>query len=300
MMAATNSGKSAGALSRTRHKALLRVALALALAVPAASCSSFDALHLFGGGKYVTKILPQIPATDIYDQGLARLHNGDDKGAGKKFSELEKEYPYSEWSRKGLLMETYSQYQGGQYDDAVASAKRYVALYPSSHDAAYAYYLAGMSEYNSIPDISRDQQRANKAIQFFTDLITKYPKSEYVDDAKFKIGVARDQLAGKDLEIGRYYLRQRDYPAAINRFHDVLARYQTTRETEEALYRLTEAYLAMGVPSEAQTAAAVLGHNFPDSRWYKSAYSLLKGGGLQPREDHGSWISKIFRKVGLG
>lgn len=300
MMSAVPQSAFAASVVRTRLSQLVRLAAIVALVIPAAACSSLDSFHLFGGGKYVTKILPDIPPTHIYDQGLARLHSGDDSGAAKEFAQLEKQYPYSEWARKGLLMQTYSQYQGGQYDDAIASAQHYVGLYPASHDAAYAIYLAAMSEYNSIPDISRDQERTKKALQFFTELVQKYPKSEYVNDAKFKIQVALDQLAGKDMSVGRYYLRQRNYVAAINRFHDVLARYQTTRHAKEALYRLTEAYLAMGVPNEAQTAAAVLGHNFPDSQWYKSAYNLLKHGGLRPNEDRGSWISKIFRKVGLG
>jgi len=300
MMSAVSASATAGRPQRARLSALVRLAAVLALAIPAASCSSLDSFHLFGQAKYEPKILPDVPATNIYDQGLARLHSNDDKGAAKEFGELEKDYPYSRWSRKGLLMQTYSQYQGGQYVDAEASARQYVTLYPSSKDAAYAYYLGGMSEYNSIPDVTRDQVNANKAIVWFTELIQKYPKSEYVKDAKFKIRVARDQLAGKDMEIGRYYLKRREYTAAINRFHDVLAKYQTTRQTKEALYRLTEAYLAMGITSEAQTAAAVLGHNYPDSRWYKSAYALLKGGGLRPNEDRGSWISKVFRKVGLG
>lgn len=300
MMSAATLSASAAPAGRARFSMLVRLAAVIALVIPAAACSSLDSFNLFGGGKYETKILPDVPATDIYNQGLARLHSGDDKGAAKEFGGLEKQYPYSAWSRKALLMQTYSQYQGGQYDDAIASARRYVTLYPASKDAAYAYYLGGMSEYNTIPDVSRDQANAQKAIVWFTELIQKYPKSEYVGDAKFKIRVANDQLAGKVMAIGRYYLHRKEYAAAINRFHEVLAKYQTTREAKEALYRLTEAYLAMGITSEAQTAAAVLGHNFPDSRWYKSAYNLLKGGGLQPNENQGSWISKVFRKVGLG
>lgn len=197
-------------------------------------------------------------------------------------------------------MATYAQYSAGQYDDAVASAKRYIGLYPSMSDTAYAMYLAGMSLYNQIPDVSRDQEQAQKALDMFTDLVTKFPKSEYVDDAKYKIQVVRDQLAGKEMSVGRYYLTRHNYTAAINRFHIVLAKYQTTRHAEEALYRLTEAYLGLGITDEAQTAAAVLGHNFPDSDWYHDAYNLLQGGGLQPSENKGSWISKIFQKVGLG
>jgi outer membrane protein assembly factor BamD len=281
----------------------IRVAVLLAVVLPLAGCdslSSFDPFGLFGGSKYVTKIEPQIPPETMYNQALARLYAKDYDGAAKEFDKIETQYPYTQWSRKALLMQTFSQYQGGSYDDAISTAQRYIALYPDEDDTDYAYYLEAMSNYNSIPDISRDQERAQTALALFTDIVQKYPKSEYVDDAKYKIQVTRDQLAGKEMAIGRYYLEARDYPAAINRFHDVIAKYQTTREAEEALYRLTEAYLAMGVVDEAQTAAAVLGHNFPDSEWYKDAYALLQGKGLRPDENHDSWISKVFRGIGLG
>lgn len=279
---------------------LLRVAVAAVAVAPLAGCSTFDSFNPFGGEKYETKLLPDVPAEDIYDQGLARLQKKDGEGAAKKFSELEKQYPYSQWSKKGLLMQTFSQYEGGQYDDAVASANRYVGLYPSTNEAAYATYLMGMSYYKQIPDISRDQDNTEKALQVFTALVQKYPKSEYVEDAKYKIQVTRDQLAGKEMSVGRYYLTRKNYTAAVNRFREVLAKYQTTRHTEEALYRLTEAYLGLGIAAEAQTAAAVLGHNFPDSPWYNDAYKLLAGGGLQPSENRTSWISRAFSKVGLG
>ncbi|MDB5595988.1 MAG: bamD [Hyphomicrobiales bacterium] len=278
----------------------VRVALAALIVLPAAGCSSLDSLNPFGGEKYETKLLADVPAEEIYDQGLARLQKKDGEGAAKKFAELEKQYPYSQWSRKGLLMQTYSQYEGTQYDDAIASANRYIGLYPTSPEVSYAAYLMGMSYYKQIPDISRDQEVTEKALQVFTALVQKYPKSEYVEDSKYKIQVTRDQLAGKEMSVGRYYLARKNYTAAVNRFRAVLAKYQTTRHAEEALYRLTEAYLGLGIAPEAQTAAAVLGHNFPDSQWYTDAHKLLAGGGLQPSEDRGSWISKAFQKVGLG
>ncbi len=253
---------------------------------------------LFGGGsKYKTEILPEIPADDLYNQGLAKLKAKDFEAAAKKFGELEKQYPFSQWARKGLLMQTFAQYQKPSYDDAVQSAQRYISLYPTSPEAPYMYYLAGMSYYNQVPDAMRDQTSAEKALQIFSQLIEKYPKSEYVADAKYKMQVARDQLAAKEMAVGRFYLNRKNYPAAINRFHDVLAKYQMTRHTEEALYRLTEAYLAMGVANEAQTAAAILGHNYPESQWYKDAHALLKTGGLEPHEDTSSWLSKIGKTL---
>jgi outer membrane protein assembly factor BamD len=261
---------------------------------------SLNPMKMFAGEKYEPKVVAEVPGENMYDQGLIRLQKKDYAGAVKEFGELEKQYPYSQWQRKGLLMTSFSQYQNGSYDDAVGSAKRYIGLYPNSPDIAYAYYLEGMSYYNQIPDVSRDQERAAKAAAVFSQIVEKYPKSEYTEDAKYKLQICRDQLAGKEMLVGRYYLNQHIYAPAINRFREVLAKYQTTRHAEEALMRLTEAYLALGNPQEAQTAAAVLGHNYPDSIWYKDAYSLLQNGGLQPQENQDSWISKTFHKIGLG
>jgi outer membrane protein assembly factor BamD len=280
-----------------------RIAAIAVLMVPVAACSSSDSFNpfeLFSGPKYETKLVPDVPAEDLYNQGLSRLEKKDYDGAAKKFGELEKQYPYSQWQRKGLLMTTFSQYQHGSYDDAIASAQRYIGLYPNAPDVAYAYYLAGMANYNQIPDINRDQARAAKAAVFFTQIVEKFPKSEYAEDARYKLQVTRDQLAGKEMLVGRYYLEQHNYAAAINRFREVLGKYQTTRHSEEALMRLTEAYLALGITNEAQTAAAVLGHNFPNSVWYKDAHARLQSGGLEPHEDKDSWISKAFRNFNLG
>jgi outer membrane protein assembly factor BamD len=278
---------------------LARFAAALIWVAPLAACSSFDIndYNPFAPEKYKMKVEPDVPPATTYDQGLARLAKEDGSGAAKKFTDLGKAYPDSEWSKKALLMEAYSQFKAGSYDDAETAAEKYAKLYPDSPDAPYALYLEASSYYSQIPDISRDQDRANKALELFTKIIEKYPNSEYVNDSKFKIQVARDQLAGKEMSVGRFYLNRRNYTAAINRFRAVLANYQTTRHAEEALYRLTEAYLGLGVTNEAQTAAAVLGHNFPDGQWYKDAYSLLKGDGLSPEENKDSWISKIYHSV---
>lgn len=276
---------------------IARLIAIVALTAPLGACSMFDDFNPFGPEKYKTKIEQEVAPSAIYDQGLARLKKGDDDGAAKKFADLGKQYPYSDWSKKGLLMTTYAQYQGADYDNAEQSAERYAKLYPNTPDTAYAMYLGAMSYYNQIPDISRDQERAGKALALFQQIVEKFPNSEYVADSKFKIQVTRDQIAGKEMSVGRFYLNRRNYTAAINRFRNVLANYQTSRHAEEALYRLTEAYLGLGITSEAQTAAAVLGHNFPDGQWYKDAFALLKGGGLSPNEDQGSWISKLYHSV---
>ena len=241
------------------------------------------------------------PADKLYNEGLYLMNNNNDpKAASKKFEEVDREHPYSEWARKSLLMSAYAAYQGGDYDTCIGSATRYVTLHPGSPDAAYAQYLIAASHYDQIPDISRDQGRTEKAMNALEEVIRKYPTSEYATAAKKKLEGARDQLAGKEMAIGRYYMDRRDYTAAINRFKTVVTQYQTTRHVEEALMRLTEAYMTIGIVGEAQTAAAVLGHNFPDSKWYKDAYNLVKSGGLEPSENPASYISKAFKKIGLG
>jgi outer membrane protein assembly factor BamD len=197
-------------------------------------------------------------------------------------------------------MDAYSQYTAGSYENAISAAKRYVTLHPGSADAAYAQYLIGSSLYEQIPDVTRDQTRSERALRELEEVVRKYPDSEYATAAKRKMEVARDQLAGKEMEIGRYYLKRRDYTGAINRFKVVVTHYQTTRHVEEALMRLTEAYMSIGIVPEAQTAAAILGHNFPNSPWYKDAYNLVKTGGHEPHENEGSWISRAFRKIGIG
>jgi outer membrane protein assembly factor BamD len=241
------------------------------------------------------------PADKLYNEGLYLLNEKKDpKAATKKFEEVDRQHPYSNWARKSLLMSAYSSYEAGDYDSAIGSATRYVSLHPGSPDAAYAQYLIAASHYDQIPDISRDQGRTEKAMAALQEVIRKYPNSEYATAAKRKLEAARDQLAGKEIAVGRYYMEKRDYTAAINRFKLVVTQYQTTRHVEEALARLTEAYMAIGVVGEAQTAAAVLGHNFPDSPWYKDAYNLVKSGGVEPRENKESYISKAFKKLGLG
>ena len=241
------------------------------------------------------------PADKLYNEGLFLLNNKQDYAdAAKKFDEVDRQNPYSDWARKSLLMSAYSYYQAKKYDECINAAKRYVTLHPGSQDAAYAQYLIGASYYDQILDVNHDQGRADKAVGALEEVVRKYPESEYAQAARRKIEQARDQLAGKEMEIGRFYMKRRDFTGAINRFKVVVTQYQTTREVEEALMRLTEAYLSLGIVDEAQTAAAVLGHNFPDSPWYKDAYRLVKSAGAEPSENKDSWISRSFKKLGLG
>ncbi|MGO4525917.1 outer membrane protein assembly factor BamD [Microvirga sp. 2MCAF35] len=286
--------KAYSSMKGASARALILGVCALGLA----GCESLSSLNPFDKGEtYKPEIVANAPAEEIYNDGLARVQKGDFDGAVKKFGSLDKQYPYSEWSRKGLIMEAYANYEGGFYEESITASKRYLQSYPNTSDAAYAQYLMASSYYDQIPDITRDQEKSERAILSLQELIQRYPTSEYVADAKKKLQVASDQLAGKELEVGRFYLQKRNYAGAINRFRTVVARYQTTRHVEEALERLTEAYMAMGIVNEAQTAAAVLGHNFPDSPWYKDAHALLTKGGVEPREDSQSWISKAFRGV---
>jgi outer membrane protein assembly factor BamD len=290
-------GCLSSARSRRECRALARFFALALFVVPLGACSSFG--DWFSSGT-ADKVLDD-PADKLYNEALFLLNEKRDfKMAAKRFEEVDRQHPYSEWARKALLMSAYAHYEGRDYDDAINSAKRYVTLHPGSPDAAYAQYVIASSYFDQIPDVSRDQGRTEKAMQSLEEVMRKFPNTEYAASAKKKLDIARDQLAGKEMEVARYYLNKKDFTGAINRFKVVVTQYQTTRHVEEALTRLTEAYMALGIVDEAQTAAAVLGHNFPDSRWYKDAYNLVKAGGLEPSENTGSWISRAFKKVSFG
>ncbi|MCC6946566.1 MAG: outer membrane protein assembly factor BamD [Bradyrhizobiaceae bacterium] len=263
------------------------IAAAVVLSAPLGGCA-----NIFGQDK--EQALPDEPADKLYNEGLTLLNKKEYKDAAKKFEEVDRQHPYSEWARKSLLMTAFTYYEIGEHEETIQAARRYLALHPGSPDAAYAQYLMASSYYDQIPDITRDQQRTERAMQALDEVIRKYPDTEYAESARRKLEIARDQLAGKEMLIGRYYLDRRNYTGAINRFKSVVTQYQTTRHVEEALLRLAECYMALGIVNEAQTAAAVLGHNFPDSPWYKDAYRLVTTGGVSPQEDKASWISKAF------
>ena len=237
------------------------------------------------------------PADQLYNQGLANLEKGRVVEASRKFDAVDRQHPYSEFARKSIVLGAFANYRQGRYPEAISAAKRYVTLYPTDKEAAYAQYIIGLSYFRQIPDVTRDQADSRRTVAAMTELVERYPDSEYVEDAKTKIRFARDQIAGKEMQVGRYYLERREYLASIKRFRNVIEQFSNTRHTEEALARLTEAYFAMGLATEAQTAAAVLGQNFPDSPWYKDSYKLLQSGGLQPRENAGSWISNAAKAI---
>jgi outer membrane protein assembly factor BamD len=237
------------------------------------------------------------PVADLYNKGLEKLKDGQYKTAAKQFEEVERQHPYSGLASKAILMAAYSEYQRNSYDTAITAAQRFITLHPGHKDTAYAYYLVALCYYEQIMDVKRDQSVTEHALQSLEEVTRRFPDTVYARDADAKAVLARDHLAGKEMEVGRYYLRKKAYVASINRFKTVVQKYQTTSQTPEALYRLTEAYYALGVQSEAQTAAAVLGHNYPNSQWYKDAYSLLETGGIAPEENKESWISKAIGAV---
>jgi outer membrane protein assembly factor BamD len=281
-----------------KNKRFFSVFVALLCAFPLVGCESLGALNIFDRTeKYKPEIIPDVPAEKLYNEGLAHATNQNYESAAKKFDIVNRYHPNSLWGKKAVVMTAYAYYEAAQYDDAISAAKRYLALNPNGPEAAYAQYILAMSYFNQIPDVTRDQERTERAILAMRELLQRYPNSEYAKDTREKLLVASDMLAGKEMQVGKHYLDKRNYTGAINRYREVVSKYQNTRHVEEALMRLTEAYFAVGVVGEAQTAAAVLGHNFPDSPWYRDAYALLKTRGLEPREDKGSWISRAFQSV---
>jgi outer membrane protein assembly factor BamD len=234
------------------------------------------------------------PVEDLYNEAQDLLDQGSYKRAATAYEEVERQHPYSQWATRAQLMSAFAYYQANEYDEAIAAAQRFIDLHPGHEDAPYAYYLVGMCYYEQISDVGRDQEMTQKALQAFAELTQRFPGSDYARDAELKIDLARDHLAGKEMEIGRYYLTRKEYVAAINRFRTVVETYQTTTHVPEALHRLTEAYLALGVREEAQRTAAVLGYNYPGNVWYERSYALLQGESLEPASSQGGWLSRYF------
>jgi outer membrane protein assembly factor BamD len=237
------------------------------------------------------------PIAKLYNRGLDNMSRRNYRSAAKDFGEVERQHPYSIWATRAILMQAYAFYMLNAYDDGINAAQRFLTLHPGHKDAPYAYYLVALSHYEQINDVKRDQTSTKHALQALDEVSRRFPGTPYARDAEAKAVLARDHLAGKEMEVGRYYQSRSAHLAAINRFKTVITDYQTTTHAPEALYRLTETYLALGVQSEAQTAAAVLGYNYPSSQWYKDAYALLGGQGLRPHETQESWISRAVRVV---
>lgn len=232
----------------------------------------------------------------IFQRGEFELERGRTDDAAYYFSEIERLYPYSSWAKRALIMQAFSFHQGQDYPNSRAAAQRYIDFYPTDEDAAYAQYLLALSYYDQIDEVGRDQGLTFQALQSLRTVIEVYPDSEYASSAILKFDLAFDHLAAKEMEIGRYYLRRGHYTAAINRFRVVVEDFQTTTHTAEALHRLVEAYLSLGLDSEAQTAGAILGYNYRSTDWYQDSYKLLTSRGLKMRDRGNNWLSQIYRQ----
>ena len=259
-----------------------------------ATATSSEALTAGGLSPDMSAATENAEVAKLYNEALSALNNGENKTAVKRFAEVERKYPYSSFATKAILMQAYANYRGGKWDDTVIAANRFITLHPGHKDAGYAYYLIAVSNFNKITDTKRDQTATKQALAALEEVAQRYPGTSYAEDAAKKVVVARDHLAGAEMEIGRYYYRKGSYLAGINRFKRVITEYRNTSQTPEALYRLSEGYMALGIVSEAQTAAAVLGYNYPNSDWYKDAYQLVSSDGKAPVENKESWISKTF------
>jgi outer membrane protein assembly factor BamD len=233
----------------------------------------------------------------IYANAWKQINKGNWDQAALQFNEVDRQHPYSVWARRAQLMSAFCSYQANKYDDAVSTADQYISLHPGSEEVAYAFYLKAISLYEQIVDVGRDQSKTQGALVALQDVVQRFPDTEYARDATLKIDLTEDHLAGKEMEVGRYYLTRGDYIGAINRFRVVVDLYQTTPQIPEALERLTESYYSLGLDSEAQTAAAVLGANYPGTVWYQDSYNILKGRNLTPKADQQSWIYKAFHKM---
>ena len=286
-------------LRLTKHS-FSSAALALLLAAAPAQAGILNDLLGWSSGGKAKALSPGLEQSDdqevagLYNSGLEAMGRGSYTTAAKRFGEVERLHPYSKWATKALLMQGFSNYQANKYSDAIDSCQRFITLHPGHQDIAYAYYLTALSQFEQINDVTRDQSQTQTALDALEEVARRFPDSKYAADAKQKAIFARDHLAGKDMEIGRYYFKKGDWMAGINRFKNVITTYQQTSQAPEALYRLTEGYMALGIRSEAQTAAAVLGRNFPTSTWYRDAYTLVSSNGTAPVANSGSWISKAF------
>lgn len=269
---------------------LIRLAAALSMAAALAGCS------LFGDDDDIS--LEDAPPGEIFQLGEAQLADGNEIEAAQTFNEIERLYPFSQLAKRAIIMSAFSSYTAGDVGSARSSARRYLDLYPSDKDASYAQHLIALTYYDNIVDVGRDQATTQRALKALREVVSRYPDSDFARDAQLKIDLTLDHLAGKEMAVGRYYLKRGHYTAAINRFRVVVDKYETTSQTPEALHRMVEANLALGLENEALASAAVLGHNYPGSDWYANSYALLTGRNLLPEgEDRDGFFSRVYRRV---
>lgn len=268
---------------------IYKVLPAVLLTCVLAACASSN--------KDAKALLNPDPPGKMYATADSFLNGGKYEKAAKKFEDLDRDHPYAPEARRAMVMAAYAYFRGGKYPEAIATARRYTTMHPGTKEAPFAHHIIASCYFEEMSGPQNDQANTLKALNELRTLKSRYPESKYAVEADNRIRIAMDSLAAKEMEVGRYYLKRRNYLASINRFKKVVSDYATTKQVEEALMRLTEAYLALGIANEAQTAAAVLGHNFPQSPWYKDAYVLLQSGGLAPREDTGSWLSRTWQNM---
>jgi outer membrane protein assembly factor BamD len=284
-----NRAKSDGGRGRVGSFAF--VVLGLVAMTPLQGCASSMG-DWFSSTK---KEVEPDPPEKIYADADTLMNKGKYVDAAARFEDVDKHHPYAPQARRAMVMQAFALFKEGKYQDAISVAKRYTTMHPGTKEAALAQHIIASSYFAEISDPARDQGPTRKALQELKVLVQRYPDSQYAQEAHNRIRLATDTLAAAEMHVGRYYLKDKNHLAAINRFKVVVTEYQTTAHVEEALARLTEAYMGLGIRQEAQTAAAVLGHNFPSSRWYKDAHSLLAADGLKPSQDNSSWISKAWK-----
>ncbi len=280
------------------NSAKMHLARALALAVLAGG------LGACGGGRAAEEAqYVEEPVTLLYNRGAEMLDRRRWSDALSAFEEVERQHPYSSWARRAMLMEAYAHYQANQYDDSIEDAQRFISLHPGNESAAYAYYLVSICYFERILDVGRDQGTTERALTALQDVVRRFPESSYARDARLKMDMVYDQLAGKEMEVGRFYLTRDLHLAAINRFRNVIENenFQRTSHVPEALHRLVEAYLSVGMIDEAQRMAAVLGHNYPGNPWYQRTYGLMTQSGVQPVSDEEGrrrgWFSNTIGRI---
>ncbi|MDP9126674.1 MAG: outer membrane protein assembly factor BamD [Pseudomonadota bacterium] len=261
------------------------------LALALVACSGDDAK------KDKDALPPDEPVNELYNKASDLMDHGDFSEAAKQFSEVERQHPYSQWATRAQLMEAYAQYQALDYDTAITTLNQFIELHPGSPQVAYAYYMRALCHYERIADVRRDQTYARDALKGMQDVVSRFPDSTYAKDAVLKIALIYDHLAGAEMEVGRWYMNQKLYIAAIGRFRTVVEKYQTTSHVPEALERLVECYLSLGITKEAKATAAVLGYNFPGSDWYEDAYKLLVEQKIAPEPESDSWIGGVWHSV---
>lgn len=263
---------------------LVQAAAVLTIAMPLAACAGDD------DAPRPRAEVRETPVEQLYQDALVQLDKANWVPCAQSFDEVERQHPYSVWARRAILMSAFCYYQANKYTDAIQASDRFITLHPGNKDAPYAYYLKAVSLYEQIVDVGRDQRRTEQAMAALSDLIRRFPQTDYARDARLKLDLTRDHLAGKEMAIGRYYLKRAEQVAAIGRFRNVIEKYQTTSHVPEALHRLVEAYLALGVVKEARASAAVLGNNYPGSEWYEDSYALMQEYG---KNDGGVPVSSV-------